>query len=91
MYEKIVVKGDGQHPLYKYLIETKPTSKKNPEGKLRATLDQHGLGPKNEIDIMWNFEKFLVDRNGQVAERFAPDVAPNDAAVTSAIEAELAR
>jgi len=91
MYEKIVVKGDGQHPLYKYLTETKPSSKKNPEGKLRATLDQHGLGPKNETDIMWNFEKFLVDRNGQVAERFAPDVAPNDAAVISAIEAELAR
>jgi len=40
---------------------------------------------------MWNFEKFLVDRTGQVAERFAPDVAPNDAAVTSAIEVELAR
>jgi glutathione peroxidase len=91
MYEKIVVKGDDQHPLYTYLTETKPTSKKNPEGKLRATLDQHGLGPKNETDIMWNFEKFLVDRNGQVVERFAPDVAPNDAVVTSAIEAELAK
>jgi glutathione peroxidase len=91
MYEKIVVKGDDQHPLYRYLTETKPTSKKNPEGKLRATLDQHDLGPKNETDIMWNFEKFLVDRNGHVVERFAPDVAPNDAAVTSAIEAELAK
>ena len=91
MYEKIVVKGDGQHPLYKYLTETKPTSKKNPEGKLRETLDKHGLGPKNETDIMWNFEKFLVDRNGQVVERFAPDIAPNDAVVTKAIEAELGK
>ena len=91
MYEKIVVKGGDQHPLYKHLTETKPTSKKNPAGKLRATLDQHGLGPKNETDIMWNFEKFLVDRNGQVVERFAPDVTPNDAVVTSAIEAELAK
>jgi len=91
MYEKIVVKGDGQHPLYKYLTETRPTSKKNPEGKLRSTLDQHGLGPKNETDVMWNFEKFLVDRSGQVVERFAPDIAPTDPVLTGAIEAELAK
>jgi len=40
---------------------------------------------------MWNFEKFLVDRSGQVVERFAPDIAPTDAAVTGAIEAQLAK
>jgi glutathione peroxidase len=91
MYEKIVVKGSGQHPLYRYLTETKPASRKNPEGKLRETLEKHGLGPKNETDIMWNFEKFLVDRNGQVVERFAPDIAPNDPAIVGAIEAELSR
>jgi glutathione peroxidase len=91
MYEKIVVKGDGQHPLYKYLTDTKPTSKKNPEGKLRQTLDKHGLGPRTETDIMWNFEKFLVDRQGEVVERFAPDIAPNDPAVTTAIETALAK
>ena len=29
-------------------------------------------------DIAWNFTKFLVDRSGQVAARFAPQVAPED-------------
>jgi glutathione peroxidase len=66
MYERIVVKGDGQHPLYKYLTETRPTSKKNPQGKLRATLDQHGLGPKNETDILCFFEKLVFEMYGVV-------------------------
>lgn len=91
MYEKIVVKGDGQHPLYQYLTHNKPTSQKNPDGMLRKTLDKHGLGPKSETEIMWNFEKFLVDRNGQIVERFAPDVSPTSAEVTGAIEKELAK
>ncbi len=91
MYEKIVVRGEGQHPLYKYLTETRPTSKKNPDGQLRPTLEKHGLAPKTETEIMWNFEKFLVDRNGQIVERFAPDFSPKDSAVTSAIETALAK
>jgi len=37
--------------------------------------------------IKWNFTKFLVDRSGQVVERFAPPVQPDDLA--SAIEALL--
>jgi glutathione peroxidase len=30
--------------------------------------------------IKWNFTKFLVDRNGQVVARFAPNTAPADLA-----------
>ena len=91
MFEKIVVKGDGQHPLYRQLIAACPTAQQKPNGTLRKTLEQHGLGPSNETDIMWNFEKFLVNRRGQVVGRFAPDIAPKDPAVTSAIEAELSK
>jgi glutathione peroxidase len=91
MFEKIVVKGDGQHPLYQRLIEAKPNAQQNPKGSLRKTLVQHGLGPKNDTDIMWNFEKFLVNRNGEVVARFAPDFAPKDPAITSAIESELGK
>ena len=40
-------------------------------------------------DVQWNFEKFLIDRNGAVMARFAPDVAPDDARLTSAIEDAL--
>jgi glutathione peroxidase len=89
MFEKIKVKGDGQHPLYRELIAARPRAQQNPEGKLRKTLEQHGLGPKNDTDIMWNFEKFLLDRNGEVVGRFAPDIAPKDSALIGAIETEL--
>ena len=40
-------------------------------------------------DIRWNFEKFLVGRDGEVLARFAPQVEPEDPAVIGAIEAAL--
>ncbi|MEV8045896.1 MULTISPECIES: glutathione peroxidase [Streptomyces] len=40
-------------------------------------------------DIRWNFEKFLVGRDGQVVARFAPQTEPESAEVVSAIEAQL--
>lgn len=40
-------------------------------------------------DLAWNFEKFLVDGNGKVVARFAPTVVPDDARVTTALEALL--
>jgi glutathione peroxidase len=42
-------------------------------------------------EIQWNFEKFVVGRNGAVVERFAPAVAPDDPKLVSVIEAELAK
>src|SRR5712692_1528401 len=32
MFEKIVVKGEGQHPLYRHLVDSQPVAKKKPEG-----------------------------------------------------------
>ncbi|WP_285741095.1 glutathione peroxidase [Lentzea sp. NBRC 105346] len=40
-------------------------------------------------DVQWNFEKFLVSRDGKVLSRFRPNVEPEDAAITEAIEAAL--
>ena len=40
-------------------------------------------------DIDWNFEKFLVARDGTVLERWRTATEPDDAAVTSAIETAL--
>jgi glutathione peroxidase len=40
-------------------------------------------------DIPWNFEKFLVGRDGEVLARFAPTVVPDDPAVLGAIESAL--
>ena len=41
-------------------------------------------------DVTWNFEKFLVSPAGAVVARFRPQTEPEDPAVVSAIEAQLA-
>ncbi|MEV5725281.1 MULTISPECIES: glutathione peroxidase [Streptomyces] len=40
-------------------------------------------------DIRWNFEKFLIGRDGTVVARFSPQVEPESAEVVAAIEAQL--
>ncbi|MFK7821360.1 MAG: glutathione peroxidase [Planctomycetaceae bacterium] len=46
--------------------------------------------PQGSGDIGWNFEKFLVDRAGNVINRFSPRMTPEDAGVVAAIETALA-
>ncbi len=41
------------------------------------------------VDIGWNFEKFLVGRDGSVVERFSPKTAPDDDALRAAIEGAI--
>ncbi len=40
-------------------------------------------------DVMWNFQKYLVGRDGKSIEKFDPRVAPDDERLTKAIEAAL--
>ena len=41
-------------------------------------------------DVAWNFEKFLIGRDGTVLARFKSAVEPDSAELSSAIEAALA-
>jgi glutathione peroxidase len=45
--------------------------------------------PKGEVS--WNFEKFLIGKDGAVIGRFKSGVAPDDAKLVQAIEAALAK
>ena len=54
--------------------------------QLTPTADAEG----HTGDIRWNFEKFLVSRDGEVLERFSPLVEPENADVVGAIEKALA-
>ena len=55
--------------------------------------DRHPLydALAGDEDISWNFEKFLIGRDGKVAARFAPKTEPQDPAVVEAIETELSK
>lgn len=88
LFSKISVVGDDQHPLYARLTAAQPAA--IGDGVFREELSKHGLNPKNPTDVMWNFEKFLISRRGEVVARFAPDVTAEDPRLVTAIDAELA-
>ena len=68
MMSKIVVKGEGMHPLYQQLTGTDPFAG----------------------DVSWNFQKYIVDRNGNLIAKIAPKTKPDDAKVTAVAEKALA-
>lgn len=89
MYAKIQVTGDGKHPLYSHLTQAQPKTANR--DAMEKQLKGYGMTPTSAPEVLWNFEKFLVDRSGQVVGRFAPDTAPDAAPLVAAIEGELAK
>ena len=91
MFEKIVVKGEGIHPLYQALTQAQPKADDLGDDGFAKKLAGYGIVQAKPDDVAWNFEKFLIDRQGQVVGRFAPSVAPDAPGLIAAIEAELAK
>ncbi len=89
MFEKIVVKGEGQHPLYNYLTTEKSEALLANGNTFEEKLKSYGVVREKKSDILWNFEKFLINKKGDVVARFAPDVAPDNMMITNAIELAL--
>ena len=90
LFGKIEVNGPERHPLYAALIEAAPAAQEKPDGTMRERLAKHGIEATNG-DILWNFEKFLVGRDGKVVGRFAPDVTIEESPLREALAAELGR
>ena len=88
LFSKISVKGDDQHALYKHLTETKPETDVN-DGALEENLKGYGHNRSEESEVLWNFEKFLVGKDGEIAARFAPDVTAEDERLVAKVEEEL--
>ena len=91
MFAKMSVVGDDQHPLYRELTSSIPSAEGADAATFRETLRGHGMTPTEDPDILWNFEKFLIAKDGTVARRFAPTVAPDDPVIVAAIDEALAR
>jgi glutathione peroxidase len=89
MFAKITVVGPDKHPLYKALTTAQPEAQGDAAG-FRERLKGYGMTPNPVPEVLWNFEKFLVGKDGAVIARFAPTTAPNDPALVGAIEAALA-
>jgi len=89
LFSKLSVKGEDRHPLYAELTAAQPQA--IGDGPLRQRLAGMGLAQGQPGEVLWNFEKFLVSREGQVVARFAPDLTAEDPALLAAIDAQLDR
>ena len=89
VFSKISVVGDDQHPLYGALTSAMPTA--DGKDEMRQRLRSYDLTPTDDPDVIWNFEKFVIARDGSVAARFAPAITPDDPALRAAIEEQLAK
>ena len=86
---KISVAGSDQHPLYSGLTQAVPEAQGLEE--FREMMKKYKMELPPAPAVLWNFEKFLLDRHGKVVARFSPHIAPDDARLAAAIEAELAK
>ena len=90
LFAKIDVNGEHRHPLYEKLVSAAPTAVAPQGSGFYERMASKGRAPLYPDDILWNFEKFLIGRDGQVIQRFSPDMTPEDAVVTDAIKKALA-
>lgn len=93
VFAKIAVTGPEQHPLYTELTSAAPEHVVNDagfRGNISNYLKSQGLPEPEPLPaLLWNFEKFVVSRDGAVIARFAPDMSPSDPRIVSAIEQAL--
>jgi glutathione peroxidase len=69
LFSKISVKGDDQHPLYRYITQDSPFPG----------------------EVKWNFQKYLVDRSGNIIAMFPSKVKPTDEEFVIKLQTALAR
>lgn len=89
IFDKIKVNGAEADPLFLYLRREKEKDRSHQKtgGLLKGVLS---LGQRLTGDaIRWNFTKFLIDRSGNVAERYSPTFLPEE--IEEEIEALMVR
>lgn len=90
LFSKISVKGDDQHPLYAELTSSRPAADIGNGDDFETRLAGFGQKRENSSDVLWNFEKFLISKEGEIVARIAPDVTPDDPRVVEAVERAIA-
>lgn len=82
LFEKTDVNGKFAHPLFKYLVSEAPFKgfdMSNPTNKmldamLKDKFPEFAVGDA----VKWNFTKFIIDKEGNVVNRFEPATDPMD-------------
>ena len=79
LMKKVDVNGPEETPVFTYLKSVAPTEEyKGLKAKAaRTMLKGISKSAKKDSDILWNFTKFLINRDGSVVKRFAPVAEPD--------------
>ena len=79
-FAKVDVNGKNEIGLYTFLKGEKKYEKVKglKDGITMKAIEKISKTVSNDSDIRWNFTKFLVDREGNVVQRFEPTVKPED-------------
>jgi len=91
MFAKIGVTGPGKHPLYQELTTVLPQAISTTGFDFAGDLRNYGTEPNQLPELLWNFEKFLISRDGRIVHRFASKVKPDSEELVKAVETELAK
>ena len=80
LMKKVDVNGKDAHPIFEYLKSQAPTEEyKGLKAKAtHAMLKGISKSVEKDSDILWNFTKFLINRDGTVVKRFAPVTTPEE-------------
>jgi len=73
IFKKIEVNGEKEHPLYTYLKSYCPSTREH-----FSTATNLIYTPIKNNDVRWNWEKFLISKNGKPYMRYDPGTKPND-------------
>jgi glutathione peroxidase len=70
MFDKIIINGEGEHPVFSWLKTELPVPSDDSES-LMGDPKFIIWKPVKRSDIAWNFEKFLIDKNGKAIKRYS--------------------
>lgn len=73
MFKKVEVNGENEHPLYTYLKSYCPSTRQS-----FADGNRLYYKPQRNSDIRWNWEKFLITKNGKPFMRYDPGTKPDE-------------
>jgi len=81
---KIEVNGEGAHPLFAWMRSEQPWPHDDCGGQgpefIISDLTRLAWTPVTRTDIIWNFEKFLINQNGECVRRYSPKFPTIDCA-----------